>query len=155
MTCSSVDYYGNGAPAFCMLAESAVVSGQEFASGTGLHFTTTGVLDWCFLPRDTEIQGVPCRGDGHAFMTEFHPNGKLKRAYLAENRIIDGVPCAKFRFWSAVFWPIHGRKGGTDFHSNGKLRACELSESTTVGGRLLNRKTVVHFNVEGKLVNSR
>lgn len=153
LPCTDVMYYDNGSLEFCRLAREATVSGQVLPVATGLHFTPDGVFDWCFLPKDTEIQGIVTRGHGHDFMTEFHPNGKLRRAYLANDQLIQGIPCARFRFWSAIFWPIHGRKGGTDFYDNGQLGYCELSEAIEIDGIRFKQHAPVRFDRDGKLVN--
>jgi hypothetical protein len=152
LACSGVGYYEDGTPEFCVLAREGALSGQVLAATTGVHFSKEGVFDWCFLQEDTEIQGILCRGGGHDFMTEFHANGKLKRAYLAEDQVIQGIPCAKFRFWSAIFWPIHGKKGGTDFHDNGQLSYCELSEAIAIEGRRFKRRAAARFDPNGKLI---
>ena len=52
-------------------------------------------------------------------MTSFYPNGQLRTAWLAVNEVIQGIPCAKFRFLSAVFAGIHGKTGQTSFYENG------------------------------------
>ena len=153
LTCQHAEHYPDGRPEYCLLAKQGTLTGQVFAAGTGVHFNEYGEFDWCLLQQDTEIQGVKCRGDGHGFMTEFHPNGKLKRAYLAEDQEIQQVPCARFRFWSAVFWPIHGKSGGTDFHSNGRLSACELSRRWSIDSRNLSKGTIVRFSAEGRLLS--
>jgi hypothetical protein len=125
-----------------------------FAAGTGIHFTPSGVFDWCFLQEDTEIQGYLCRGDGHGFMTMFHPNGQIQTAWLARDQVIQGVPCAKFRFLSAVFNPLHGKNGNTSFHDNGQLAYCELSENFTIEGQKFRRGDAVKFDQDGKLIRN-
>ena len=45
---------------------------------------------WCFLQKNTEIQGHLCRGDGHDFMTSFYSNGQLRYCELSENITIEG-----------------------------------------------------------------
>jgi hypothetical protein len=156
LACIGAEYrhYVDGTPQFCRLAREGTLSGQLFAATTVMHFTREGVFDWCFLPEDTQIQGISCRGGGHNFMTEFHPNGKLRRAYLAEDQIIQSIPCSKFRSLSATFWPIHGKKGGTDFFSNGRLSSCELSEATEIESLRFNRRDEVRFDADGKLMTA-
>ncbi|MCH7878758.1 MAG: hypothetical protein IH914_05545 [candidate division Zixibacteria bacterium] len=153
VSCSGqIQYYKNGNLEFCRLAREDTLSGQILPAGTGIHFTQDGQFNWCFLQEDTEIQGYLCRGDGHGFMTEFHPNGQVRTVYLAEDQVIQGTPCARFRFLSAVFNPIHGKNGNTSFHENGQLRYCELSENFSIEGRSFRRGDAVRFNQNGKLV---
>jgi hypothetical protein len=76
----------------------------------------------------------------------------LRTAWLAEDQVIQGIPCAKFRFLSAVFNPIHNKHGNTSFHENGQLRYCELSENFTIEGQRFRRGDAVRFDQNGKLV---
>ncbi len=143
-----IEHYKNGKLEFCTLARTSTLSGQSLQAGTGVHFTTDGVFDWCFLQHDTRIQGHLCRGSGHGFITGFHPNGKLRHAYLAEDEVIDGIPCARFRFLAAVF----GGGGGTSFHENGRLERAALSEDFVIEGHSFRRNDVVSFDPDGKLI---
>jgi len=95
-------YYRDGKLRSCTLAREDTLSGQPLPAGTVVHLTNEGHLDWCFLQQDTEIQGHLCRGKGHGFMTGFHPNGRLRIAWLARDEIIQGIPCAQYRFLSSV-----------------------------------------------------
>ena len=146
------EYYVNGNIEFYFLEQSDTLSGQPLPKGTGVHFTEEGVFDWCFLQQNTEIQGHLCRGNGHDFMTSFYPNGQLKTAWLAVNEVIQGIPCAKFRFLSAVFVGIHGKTGQTSFYEDGQLRYCELSENMTIKGKSYRKKDAVRFNLEGTMI---
>ena len=155
VSCSTeIEYYQNDNIEFCTLSREDTLSGQPFPSGTGVHFTAEGIFDWCFLQQDTKIQGHLCRGGGHDFMTIFHSNGQLRTAWLAENEVIQGIPCSKFRFISAVFVGIHGKTGQTSFYENGQLRYCELSENMIIEGKLYRKKDAVRFNPNGKLVGA-
>lgn len=156
VSCSGrIEYYKNGNLEHCSLARDDTLSGQLFAAGTGVHFTEEGIFEWCFLRKTTEIQGYSCRGEGHGFMTRFYPNGQIRTAWLAEDQIIQGIPCAKFRFLSAVIGWAEGaedKNGSTGFHENGKLRRCELSENFTIEGHRFRRGDAVRFDRDGKLV---
>jgi hypothetical protein len=85
-------------------------------------------------------------------MTSFYPNGQLKTAWLAVNEVIQGIPCAKFRFLSAVFAGIHGKTGQTSFYEDDQLRYCELSENMTIKGKSYRKKDAVRFNLEGTMI---
>lgn len=143
-----IDFYKNGKLESCTLARDDTISGQPLPAGTVVHFKPDSVFDWCFLQQTTEIQGHLCRGQSHGFMTGFHPNGQLKTAWLAEDEVIQEIPCAKFRFLSVIF----GGGDGTYFHENGKLKFCTLSEDFTIDGRELERGDHLRFDEEGKLI---
>ena len=153
VSCSNkIEYYQNGNIEFCTLSREDTLSGQPLPVGTGVHFTEEGVFNWCFLQQDTRIQGRLCRGGGHDFMTAFHPNGQLKTSWLAEDEVIQGIPCSKFRFLSAVFVGIHGKTGQTSFYENGQLRYCELSKKIIIEGKPYRKRDAVRFNSDGKLI---
>jgi hypothetical protein len=143
----AIEYYKDGTMEFCHLAQEETLSGQLLPAGTGVHFTPEGVFDWCYLLRDTRIQGLLCLGSGHDFRTGFHPNGKLRMAWLAEDQVIDTVPCAKFSYLTAIF---HGG-GGTYFHENGRLQWANLAEAFVIQGRSFRRNAIVQFDPDGNL----
>ena len=153
VSCSNkIEYYQNGNIEFCTLSREDTLSGQPLPGGTKVHFTEDGVFNWCFLEQDTRIQRHLCRGGGHSFMTAFHPSGQLKTAWLAEDEVIQGIPCSKFRFLSALFVDIHGKTGQTSFYENGQLRYCELSEKKIIEGKPYRKRDAVRFNSDGKLI---
>jgi hypothetical protein len=143
-----IEYYKDGMLEFSHLAREAALSGQLLPAGTGVHFTPEGVFDWCYLPRDTRLQGHLCLGSGHNFRTGFHPNGKLRMVWLAENEVIDGIPCAKFGYLLAIF---HGG-AGTYFHENGRLKSANLSQAFTIEGRSFRKNAIVRFDPDGNLI---
>ncbi|RKX26212.1 MAG: hypothetical protein DRP45_04100 [Candidatus Zixiibacteriota bacterium] len=142
------DYYRDGKLQSCTLARLDTLSGQPLPAGTVVHLTRDGALDWCFLQQDTEIQGHLCRGESHGFMTGFHPNGQLKTAWLARDEVIQGIPCAKFRFMSSLF----GGGDATRFYDNGQLSFCTLSEDATIEGQKFEKGDPVRFDENGTLI---
>jgi hypothetical protein len=144
----SVEYYQGGKLKSCTLGRDDTVSGQPLAAGTIVNLTPEGDLDWCFLQEDTMIQGHLCRGSSHGFMTGFHPNGKLKTAWLARDEVIQGIPCAKFSFMSGLF----GGGERTLFDEKGRLRYCRLSRATTIDGQTFKKGDEVRFDKDGKVV---
>ncbi len=147
----SVEYYQDGKVKSCTLGREDTLSGQPLSAGTVVSLTPEGYLDWCFLQENTMIQGHLCLGSGHGFMTGFHPNGKLKLAWLAEDEVIQGIPCAKYRFMSGLF----GGGERTLFDENGRLRYCRLSRAITLEGQTLKKGDEVRLDSEGKLVRER
>jgi len=144
--------YDNGQFEFCWTDDVFTYIDQEFPKGTGVHFDEDGYLDWVFLPSDMTIQGIGCRGGGHSFMTGFHPNGKLRLAWLIDDQIIQEVSCAKFSFFKAIFAGIHGKNGGTSFWDNGQLKFCELSEDFKIDNQLYKKGTLIKFDELGRLI---
>ena len=86
-------------------------------------------------------------------MTNFYPNGQLKTGWLANDEIIQSIPCSKFRFMSAIFASFHGKSGQTSFHENGALQYCELLEKMIIEGKSFKKTDTVRFDLEGNLLN--
>jgi hypothetical protein len=152
ISCSgSVEYYQGGKLKSCTLGREDTVTAQPLPPGTVVNLTPEGSLDWCFLPQNTVIQGHVCLGSGHGFMTGFHPNGQLKTAWLADDEVIQGIPCAKYRFLSSLF----GGGERTVFDESGRLRYCTLSRDFTIEDQNLKKGDEVRFDREGRLLRNK
>ncbi len=143
----AVEYYPNGVLKSCFLAREDTLSGQSIDKGTFVAFNAEGALDWCFLQKNTEIQGILCSGEGHSFMTCFYPDGKLKLAWPAKDQTIKGIPIKAWSFWSDAF----GGGSGTYFWENGNIKRCKLGSAVTIEGQTFKRGDIVTFDVDGKL----
>ena len=148
ISCWGAEFYETGELEFCLLARDDSLSGQLLQAGTGVAFTREGHMDWCFLRHDTQIQGHLCRGHRNDWMTGFHPNGKLRLAWLAQMECIQGVPCMAASFWRDLF---RGGPAGTYFHDNGKLKICRLAKGVTIEGHSFKKCDYVRFDREGRL----
>ena len=116
--------------------------------GTIIHKRTKDKI-YCFLPHNTKIQGLLCRGDKHrGWETVFYVNGKLALAWLAKPEDIQGVPCASASFWTELF----GRNAAVSFHANGKLARCKLARDATIDGHAFKKGDHVRFDSKGKLI---
>ena len=116
--------------------------------GTIIHKRTDDKI-FCFLPRNTEIQGILCRGDSHrGWETAFYRNGKLALAWLARTEEIQGVPCMKASFWTEIF----GGGAAVHFHDNGRLAKCKLARDAIIQGHTFKKGDHVSFDREGKLI---
>ena len=146
VSCSYAVYNESGGLKSCVLAREDTLSGQPLPEGTIVFFTDKGVMERCFLPKDTEIQGHRCKGDKDNWETGFYPNGNLKLAWLACEETIQGVPCAASTGKSFF---SHG--AGTYFHEDGSLASCELASNTTIEGRSLEKGDRVSFDQTGRL----
>lgn len=143
-----VTYDTSGRILSCTLGRDDTLSGQPLRAGTVIQLHPDGTLDWCFLQEDTMIDGHLCLGSGHNYMTAFHRNGRLKTAWLAHDEVIDGIPCAKFRFLSSWF----GGGDRTTFHDNGRLHLCTLSAPATIRGKEYRKNTVLEFDSNGEII---
>lgn len=147
----SIETFANGKLKSCVLAKEDTLLGQLFPAGTVVNFTRDGVFDWCFLQQDQVIQGHLCRGEAHGFMTCFHPNGRLKLAWLGRDEMIQGIPCSKFTWLGDVL----GGASGVSFHPNGRLKHAKLYREAVVEGRPYQKGTHMYFDENGKLIKTK
>lgn len=116
--------------------------------GTVIHKRTKDKI-YCFLPHNTKIQGILCKGGNqHDWETVFYVNGKLALAWLAKPEEIQGVPCASASFWTELF----GSTAAVTFHNNGKLAGCKLAKDVTIDGHSFEKGDYVRFDSKGKLI---
>jgi len=136
----------------CTLDRDSVVHGAELKKGTTVALSSDGTIRYVFLPGTTMVGEHSCRGQGHGWMTHFHPNGELKLCWLSRDEVIQGVPCARATFWGEFF----GRKyATTEFHENGALAGCVTSTAADVAGRHYNAGARVKLDQDGKPADSR
>jgi hypothetical protein len=138
-----VKYHPNGNLRSCFLAREDTLSDQPFPKGTLLFFNESGDLRWCYLSKDAEIQGHLCKGKEDGFRTKFYNINKLQRIWLAQDEIIDNVPCAKYSYFS---------RNDVTFHENGRLQSCKLSQDFTIGQITLKKGDDITLDDQGNLV---
>jgi hypothetical protein len=126
------EFHASGRLSECPIASDTTIAGHRFFAGTWLRFDETGVLFAGWLSRDTELNGITCRGDGYKeWSVRFHPNGQLELCYLRVDSEIEGIPCIRGTFWNEI-------RGGTRtsvwFGRDGKLARCQASRAFTARG---------------------
>ncbi len=110
-----------------------------------IRLNDKGQITVCALPRTMEIQGHLCKGTGgpKGVHTTFYSGGELHCFFAPKAVDIDGIPC----------------KGGVfqylKLHPNGKLKQCTLARATTIGGTEYRAGTRMHFDSEGRVINSK
>ncbi|WLT31739.1 hypothetical protein [Geothrix sp. PMB-07] len=134
----------------CILGRDASFHGVIFPAGSQLAWDAHDHLTIAFLSRDCLIQGHTLKGHGHDWMPRFHPNGQLQLAWLAQDERIDGIPCARTRFWRE-FLRLRGW-GGTSFHPTGRLASATLAADTTIQGKALPAGTRIQLDSDGRLL---
>lgn len=115
----------NGVPSSFTASRELEFGKLKVPADTWVMQDDTGLVLVCALPRDMEIQGVPCRGTGGAkgVQLEVYPCGSLKKVFLSKDTVIQGVPCAAGLL-----------SGLVEFHPDGRLKSCKLSEAYTHAG---------------------
>ena len=136
----------------CALDRDAVVRNAELKKGSTVALDPDGSIRYVFLPGTTMVGEHSCRGQGHGWMTHFHPNGQLRLCWLSRDEVIQGVPCSRATFLGEFF----GRKyATTEFHHSGALASCLVSTSAAVGGRHYAAGERVILDPDGKPIPAR
>jgi hypothetical protein len=81
-----------------------------------------------WLPHDTVLQGLPCKGTGYkGWSVRFLAGGALASCFLTREHTIDGVPCRAGAFLTEL-------TGSTQvtLHPSGRLRSCRLSRDVVI-----------------------
>lgn len=140
----------DGMPNMASLARESPVYGQPLPAATVLHFAD-GRLRHFWLPADTLIQGHLVRAQDDGAGARLHPNGRLLAIWLAQDEIIDGVPCTSSgNVWRMGFGVIRlGTMRMAWFRPDGRLQQCMLSRDMTLDGHALRKSDVVSFDIDG------
>jgi hypothetical protein len=145
------ELYSNGGLLECPIAADSVIAGHALPRGTWIWLHEDRGLNGVWLLRDTELQGLPCKGAGYkGWAVRFHADGKLSLCYLSREATIDGVPCRAGKFTTEL-------SGSTQvqLHPNGRLRTCRLADAVTRNGATLRRGDRIVFSAAGEIVRSR
>ena len=129
------------------LAEADSLLDWIVPAKTMVFFNPDSTIRYCFLSKNTEMDGLVCRGSGHNWMTCFYPNGRLKLVWLAEDATIEGIQVRKATWWRAVW-----QQAQTAFHPNGELKTAWLAEDQTIQGELRKKGSMVMFDDRGVLL---
>jgi hypothetical protein len=124
--------HANNVPAAFTAAHEIEEGRLKIPVDTWVLQTAEGVVTTCAFPRDTEVQGILCKGTGGAkgAQVAVYPSGALKQVFLARDMRIQEVPCAA----DAI-------SGAVEFYEDGKLKSCLLSESYTRDGAVHKKGT--------------
>jgi hypothetical protein len=133
----------------CRLDDDAVVRNAFLRKGTTVALNPNGSIRYVFLPGTTMVGTHSCRGQGHGWMTHFHPNGELRLCWLSHDEVIQGVPCSRATFWGECFG---GKYATTEFHDNGMLASCVVSETADIGARHYEAGERVKLDRDGRAV---
>jgi hypothetical protein len=143
-------FHQNGPLYQAILAREDTLFGNILPAGTFVTFRQDSTLDWCFLTESTSLEGLRCRGEGDSYMTCFHPNGRLRLAWLDGDQIVQGVPCMGATFWRDAF----GGGVGTYFATNGRLVRAKLAEDDGIQGTSFSKGDRVVFDSLGVLLDT-
>lgn len=142
------ELYGNGGLVECPLAADSVIERHAFPKGTWIRLHQDRGLDGAWLPRDTELQGLPCKGTGYkGWAVRFHAGGALALCYLSREAVVDGVSCM-----SGSFAREFGGSTQVALHPNGRLKGCRLAAPVTRDGAALKRGARINLTETGAVM---
>lgn len=125
-----------------------MIERHAFPKGTWIRLHQDRGLDGAWLPRDTELQGLPCKGTGYkGWSVRFHARGALAVCFLSRDATIDGVSCMSGSFAREL-------RGSTQvtLYPSGRLKSCRLAAPVTRDGVSLKRGARIHVTESGAVV---
>jgi hypothetical protein len=130
-------FFANGKLKSCQVSREIPFGEITVPAKSWINLNDDGSPAFVFLGHDAKINGYLCKGGGgtEGPSTALYPSGKLKTCWLAEDTLVNGVPCMHASFLGDVF-------GGTselDFFESGAIKGCKLSRDFTVDGRSFHR----------------
>jgi hypothetical protein len=133
----------NGVPAGFTAAREIDLGRLAIPADTWVLQDENGVVTICAFPRDTEVQGHLCRGNGgpKGVQSAFYPSGALKRYFLRHDTRIQGVPCRGGLFNESI-----------ELYEDGGLKGCALSEDFVHDGRRYAKGTHLRFDPKGQVL---
>lgn len=150
---SDISFRSNGEVGSAWLGKDGTIYGQPLPAGTALHFGKGDQLRHFWLSNDTVLQGhlVSRQDDGAG--SRLHPNGKLLAIWLAQDEVIEGVPCTSSGnpFRMGLTAARLGTQRMAWFHDNGHLQQAMLSQDVTLQGHSFKKGDVISLDRDGKV----
>jgi hypothetical protein len=133
----------NGVPVGFTASRAIDLGRFEIPAETWVIQNQNGVVTVCAFPRDTEVQGHRCRGNGgpKGVQAAFYASGALKQYFLRHDTRIQEVPCRGGLFNESI-----------ELYEDGRLKGCVLGEDLMREGRRYPKGTRLHFDPKGQVV---
>jgi len=158
------------------LSEDHVINGTLIPKGSWYHrYEDSSYM--IHLTKDITIQGYPVYHKETAFFKEnnvlFHIDGTILEFYLANNMLIDGIPCngGKKNSFISLYYstdlrscnlsenieingiPCQGGEENSELwlHPDGQVILCFLSRDFKIDGKFYAKDTKMIFDKEGKV----
>jgi hypothetical protein len=130
-------FFSDGHLNRCFLSRDTDIGKAHIPRGSIVELFQDGRLSYVMLNHDTVIGSVRCSGGGllgpaEGAMTALYPSGQVRSCFLPADAAVQGVPCARATFWTAIM----GHDEAVEFYEDGRLRSCGLAED--FGGQKKN-----------------
>jgi hypothetical protein len=149
---SKVNFNYNGSLSHVELGSEAIILNQFFPKGTIILLNHWGEKFNFWLSKPMKIQDhhLDSRNDGIGDC--LYPNsGKLKKFWLAQEEIIDGIPCTSSANIIKYGWSAISK--GTDrmiyLFENGKLKQAMLSKDYIIKDKHFTKGNIITFDENG------
>ena len=145
----------NGEVGSAWLGKDGTVYGQTLPARTALHFANGDQLRHFWLPKETvtALQGHLVKGQDDGAGSRLHPNGTLLAIWLAQDEVIEGVPCTSSGnpFRMGLTAARLGTQRMAWFYDNGRLQQAMLSQDFTLQGHSFKKGEVISLDRDGKV----
>jgi hypothetical protein len=133
----------NGVPVGFTASRAIDLGRFTIPAETWVFQNEDGVVTVCAFPRDTEVQGHWCLGNGgpEGAQAAFYASGSLKQYFLRHDTRIQDIPCKGGLFNELI-----------ELHENGRLKGCVLSEELVRDGRSYPKGARLRFDPDGRNV---
>ena len=135
--------------------QDGTVYGQTLPARTALHFANGDQLRHFWLPKETvtALQGHLVKGQDDGAGSRLHPNGTLLAIWLAQDEVIEGVPCTSSGnpFRMGLTAARLGTQRMAWFYDNGRLQQAMLSQDFTLQGHSFKKGEVISLDRDGKV----
>lgn len=123
-------FYSDGQLKHCTVASETLFGEIRIPAGTYITLLPDGKPATAQMIHDTSLLGITCQGGSFLGPSEgstvaFYPSGKLKACFLADDQLVQNVPCSHGGFFTTLF----GIDPRVDFYESGKLKSCRLSKN--------------------------
>ena len=152
---SDISFRPNGEVGSAWLGKDGTVYGQTLPARTALHFANGDQLRHFWLPKETvtALQGHLVKGQDDGAGSRLHPNGTLLAIWLAQDEVIEGVPCTSSGnpFRMGLTAARLGTQRMAWFYDNGRLQQAMLSQDFTLQGHSFKKGEVISLDRDGKV----
>ena len=140
--------YPSGRLQSCSLRTAQVVGVHSLPAGAWVYLTESGTIRRAWLPNDSPIQGVLCKGSGHGgWSVDFLPSGALKSCFPGTDLDFEGIPCRGASFVAELL-------GVTQvvLHENGRLAECSARRDISSEGITIKKRHRIKLDEQGYVI---
>lgn len=121
-------FYADGHLERCFVSRDTAFGEIRIPKGSTVNLLLNGRPQYAMLAHNTQLLGLNCMGGGslgpaEGAMTGLYPSGKFQLCFLAENQVVQGMPCGS----SGFFHAIAGHDIPVELYESGKLKSCRLT----------------------------